>query len=176
MERVKSMASLPSATDSVIIVPPGSRPSISMGGTSHVFNLVSQDTSGQLSLMEATIQPHTLVMPHHHTHEDELLIALEGEAGLRVGEQEMTISAGFVVFIPRGVVHALWNATDAPSKGFSIFTPGGLESYFEEMSAALRDSRPPDGARLGAIGGKYGVISHLEWVPELSAKYGLKLG
>jgi quercetin dioxygenase-like cupin family protein len=147
-----------------------------MGGTSHVFDLVSQDTSGQLALMEATIQPHTLVMPHSHIHEDELGIVLEGEAGIRVGDQEYVVSPGYVIFIPRGTVHAIWNPTDKPGKAVSIFTPGGLEAYFKEMAAVFQEQTPPDRAKLGAIGQKYGIVPHMEWVPELSAKYGVNLG
>lgn len=161
---------------SVVVVAPSSRPMLAMGGTSHVFNLVSQDTGGQLALMEATLQPHTLVMPHSHTYEDELLIPLEGEAGMRAGDQEYTLSAGFIIFTPRGTVHAIWNPTDKPAKAISIFIPGGLEGYFKEMAAVLQEYTTPDRAKMGAIGQKYGIVPHLEWVPELCAKYGVQLG
>ena len=129
-----------SQTDSVVVIAPGSRPMLAMGGTSHVFNLVSHDTGGQLALMEATLQPHTLVMPHSHTREDELLIPLEGEAGIRAGGQDYVVSPGFVIFIPRGTIHAIWNATDSPGKAISIFTPGGrmVELLMEATSCSTR--------------------------------------
>ena len=165
-----------SPNGTAVVVAPGSRPMLTMGGTSHVFDLVSHDTRGQLALMEATIQPHTLVMPHSHTHEDELGIVLEGEAGIRVGDQEYMVSPGFVIFIPRGTVHAIWNPTDKPGKAISIFTPGGLESYFKEMAGVFQEQTPPDRAKLGAISQKYGIVPHTEWVPELSAKHGVTLG
>ena len=165
-----------SQTDSVVVIAPGSRPMLAMGGTSHVFNLVSHDTGGQLALMEATLQPHTLVMPHSHTREDELLIPLEGEAGIRAGSQDYVVSPGFVIFIPRGTIHAIWNATDRPGKAISIFTPGGMESYFKEMAAIFQESTPPDRTKLAGVSAKYGIANHMEWVAELSAKYGVRLG
>jgi quercetin dioxygenase-like cupin family protein len=167
----------PSATQRLpVVVAPGSRPSLAVGRTSHVFDVVSHETGGQVALMEATIQPHTLVIPHQHTHEDELAFVLEGEAGIRVGGQDYVVSPGFVIFIPRGTVHAIWNPTDTPGKAISIFIPGGLESFFTEMAAVFQEQTPPDRAKLGAISQKYGIVTHMEWVPELSAKYGVKLG
>jgi hypothetical protein len=92
------------------------------------------------------------------------------------GSQDYVVSPGFVVFISRGTIHAIWNATDSPGKAISIFTPGGMESYFKEMAAIFQERMPPDRSKLAAVSAKYGIANHMEWVTELSAKYGVRLG
>src|SRR5262245_39848311 len=100
----------PAATSAVFAMP-GTGKMISLGGTLHTFKLVGADTGGQFALMEGIIQPHSLIVPHIHPQYDELGIGLEGEAGIRVGDQEFHLGPGSYVFIPRGTLHAVWNAT-----------------------------------------------------------------
>jgi len=55
------------------------------------------------------------------THEqDEIYYVLEGEARLRLGEEEHEIGAGDLVFIPGGMFHALENAS--ASRNFVLLT------------------------------------------------------
>ncbi len=159
-----------------VIASPSTGKPILIGRTLHTFKLVSANTGGQFALMEAIMQPHVLVPPHTHTREDELAIALEGELGVRIGDQEFHVGPGSYVYIPRGTPHALWNRSDIPGKGISMYSPAGLENYFEEMGEVFAASNPPDYAKLGPIHHKYGIINSMEWVPELSAKYGLHMG
>jgi len=161
--------------NSVVVASPDSGQQISLGGTLHNFKLKSGDTSGQFALMEGTVNPGVLVIPHLHTHEDELMIGVEGQVGLRVGDQEFKVGPGTYVFIPRGTPHAMWNSSDQPAKGITIFSPGGLENYFAEMGAVFQASIPPDFAKLGMISHQFGIVTNMEWVPELSAKYGVKM-
>ncbi len=160
----------------VVIASSSSGKTISLGRTFHNFKLHSADTSGNLALMEATMQPHTLTIPHVHTNEDEILIPLEGELGIRIGDDELHVGPGAYIFAPRGIPHALWNRTDTLSKGISIFSPAGIETFFEELSVILQASSPPDLTKIGAVNQKYGITSIMQWVPELSAKYGVKMG
>jgi quercetin dioxygenase-like cupin family protein len=155
---------------------PSTGNTISMPGSSHIFKLISTDTGGQCALMEATIHPHALVIPHIHTHEDELSIVLEGEAGVRIGDHEFQAGPGSYVFVPRGTPQAVWNTSDTPVRAITIFTPAGLENFFEEISHVFQASNPPDFAMLGAINQKYGIINVMDWVPELTAKYNVKMG
>jgi quercetin dioxygenase-like cupin family protein len=160
----------------VVISSSTSGRTISLGRTFHNFKLSSADTNGKLALMEATMQPHTLTIPHMHAHEDEILIPLEGELGIRIGDDEFHVGPGAYIFAPRGIPHALWNRTDTVGKGISIFSPAGIEPFFEELSVILQASSPPDLAKVGAVNQKYGITSIMQWVPELCAKYGVKMG
>jgi quercetin dioxygenase-like cupin family protein len=160
---------------SPLVVSPSDGKPILLGGVQHLFKLTAEETGGAFSLMEASIEPGRLIPPHVHTREDELFYPLEGELGIRIGDQEYQLGPGSCVFAPRGIPHAVWNAGTRPSRGLAFISPGGLEKYFEEMAAALHQGGPPDVARLMEINHRYGLTNVMEWVPELTAKYHLKL-
>src|SRR3982751_1862744 len=121
------MLEQPLAQLPVVIASSNTGKTISLGRTFHNFKLHSAETSGKLAIMEAVMQPHTLTIPHMHTHEDEIFIPLEGELGIRIGDQEFHAEPGAYIFSPRGIPHALWNRTDMAGKGISIFSPAGIE-------------------------------------------------
>jgi quercetin dioxygenase-like cupin family protein len=89
----------------------------------------------------------------HHDH-DETIYVLEGERVMRVGEQTAHAGAGSVVYVPRGTVHSHRNVGPGPHRAIVLFTPGGLEGFFLEVSEL---TGPPDPARLAAIAARYGT-------------------
>jgi oxalate decarboxylase/phosphoglucose isomerase-like protein (cupin superfamily) len=48
-----------------------------------------------------------------------------------------TAPAGSFVFIPRGVLHTFWNESDGPARQLTVFSPSGIEHYFDEATQAL---------------------------------------
>lgn len=44
---------------------------------------------------------------------------------------------GSFVFIPRGVLHTFWNESDAPARQLTVFTPAGIEDYFDAVSQVI---------------------------------------
>ena len=147
---------------------------VEMGGLGVIFRLWGQATGGAFSLVEHPIAPGTLVPPHTHTHEDEYSYVLEGEVGVRIGDQEFLAKAGDVVMKPRGISHTFWNAGPQPARLLEIIAPAGFESYFEEMAHLLNAGGPPDLEQVGSIAGKYGMTYQMEQIPELMAKYHLR--
>jgi hypothetical protein len=125
--------------------------------------------------MEASLAPGRLVPPHVHSREDEIFYVLEGELGVRIGDQEFQIGPGSCVFAPRSIPHAVWNMGTQPNRGLSLFLPGGFEKFFEELAAVPHQGGPPDMARIVEINHRYGLTNVMEWVPELAAKHHLKL-
>ena len=89
----------------------------------------------------------------HHDH-DETVYILEGERVMRVGEQLSRAAAGAVVFIPRGTVHSHRNVGPGPHRAIVLFTPGGLEDFFVEVSAATGPLGP---AQMAALAARYGT-------------------
>ena len=148
--------------------------SVEMGGLGVIFRLWGQATGGAFSLVEHPIAPGTLVPPHTHTHEDEYSYVLEGEVGVKIGDQEFLAKAGDVVMKPRGISHTFWNAGPQPARLLEIIAPAGFESYFEEMAHLLNAGGPPDLEQVGSIAGKYGMTYQMEQIPELMAKYHLR--
>ena len=79
-------------------------------------------TAGQqmmLSLVE--MEPHAVVEPHSHPHE-QLGLMLEGEADFTIGEQTQRVRAGQMWRIPGGVVHQVI-AGDRPVRALDVFHP-----------------------------------------------------
>ncbi len=101
---------------------------------------------------------------------------LEGEVGVQVGNEVRVARPGDLVFKPRGVPHAFWNAGDAPARALEIISPAGFERYFAEISPLLPHPGPPDEQALGAIMAKYGLEMDFGSIPTLDERHGLVTG
>jgi quercetin dioxygenase-like cupin family protein len=53
---------------------------------------------------------------------------------VRVGERRISAPAGSFVVIPRGVVHQPSNPGTEPTRVLLIFSPAGMEHFFEEAA------------------------------------------
>jgi quercetin dioxygenase-like cupin family protein len=133
-------------------------------------------TDGRFFLMEATMAPREIVMPHTHTREDEFNYVFRGEIGARVGDQEVTVKAGSFLFKPRGIPHAIWNPTDEPAIVLEIISPAGFEQFFAEVSRMPGGFHPSNSVRIDELEKQYGLRHHhdAEWLPEVVAKYHLR--
>jgi quercetin dioxygenase-like cupin family protein len=144
-----------------------------VGGTIRLM-LRGSDTGGSLSALETTAAPGEGPPLHSHAHEDELLYVIDGRFRFRLEEDVSEAGAGALVFIPRGVRHTWQNVADAPARMLALFTPPGMEQFFERFSEhADRDSAPEAFRRIGAdvgmdVVGPPLVQSHPARTPESS--------
>ncbi len=161
---------------SAILIPPGDGRSVSLGGIGVVFKISGAETGGSFSVVEHPVEPGRLVPPHKHTREDEFSYVLEGEIGVRIGDQEFTAGPGSYVYKPRGVPHTFWNAGPDPARLIEFICPAGFEKNFEALARLMSAGAPPGGEQHRKLRSEYGVTSEgMEWVPELTQKYGLRL-
>jgi len=158
-----------------IVTLPGEGKSLSMGGLGVTYKVLSEDTDGTIAVVEHPIEPGRLVRPHTHTREDEISHVVQGNVGVKVGEQELLATPGTWVFKPRGTPHAFWNPGSKTARIIEIIVPGAFGRYFEELAAALNAGGPPNQERLAAVARKYGLTYEMDWVPALKEKYNLKL-
>lgn len=93
----------------------------------------AEDTGGTFSLLDVQARPGSEPPPHTHTYEDEAAFVVDGELTFRVGAQEMRVSAGDFVYLPRGVEHG-FTITSSEAHFLYIITPAGLETTFDEFS------------------------------------------
>jgi quercetin dioxygenase-like cupin family protein len=134
----------------------------------------SAETGGRVALVEHPIQPRSLAAPiHTHRDEDEISYVASGSIGVQIGDQVLTAGAGSLVFKPRGVPHAFWNAGDTVATVLEIITPGGFEGYFEEMAETFLGSGDRDPALAEAICRKYHLDLDLGSIPRLIREHGL---
>lgn len=92
----------------------------------------SEDTDGSFALLENLIAPGEGPPLHVHGAEDEMWYVLDGHFRFRVDERILDAPAGSFVFVPRGTAHCLQNTSDAPARLMVMFTPAGMERFFEE--------------------------------------------
>jgi quercetin dioxygenase-like cupin family protein len=109
--------------------------------------LRSEQSGGQVSLIEVVV-PARSAGPPLHTHDfDEAFYMREGELLFQVADELFTRRAGELVFAPRGVAHALANRSDADARYLLVCTPAGFERHFARVAAASQCVEPPDWAR-----------------------------
>lgn len=74
------------------------------------------------------------------------IYVLEGRYALVVGgDQELSLSPGSFVNVPRGMVHALKATGRNPGRCLVILSPPGpLERFFEEVGVCAGDGAGPD--------------------------------
>ena len=140
------------------------------------FMIGGEQTEGNFSLVEHPIKPRALAAPMHtHRHEDEYTYVLEGEIGVQIGEEVRVAQPGDLIFKPRGVPHAFWNATDTLARALEIISPAGFERYFAELAPLFPPANqgPLDGEAVGAVRSRYGLEMDLGSIPVLVERYGL---
>ncbi len=71
-----------------------------------------------------------------HPHTDEAFYLAEGNATFVLGERELTVTAGSLVFVPRGTAHTVRNSGDTPVRGLIVISPGDAEHVFLPAAGA----------------------------------------
>ena len=135
-------------------------------GDRYNFLVTGSETNGGCFILEAIVPPGGGPPPHIHHREDEYFYVLEGRLHVSVANKDIAASAGDFVHIQRGVVHGFRNDGSGNARMLAIFTPAGMEHWFEECldPAPDRTSLPPPPTaeliqRMIAAGPKHGV----EW-------------
>ena len=111
-----------------------------------------RSTGGSLTLIEVAIDGGP---PRHtHTREAESFYLLSGTLEVECGDDRFQAGPGSFVFLPRNLPH-VFRSVGGPARALLIVTPGGLDSYFAELSSALAADAGPD--RVRAIQQTYGI-------------------
>jgi quercetin dioxygenase-like cupin family protein len=140
------------------------------------FMIGGEETRGNFALVEYLIGARALAAPMHtHEREEEYTHVLEGEVGVQIGEEVLVAGPGDLVFKPRGVPHAFWNASDEPARALEIISPAGFEGYFAELAPLLPPANqgPLDEEAVGAVREKYGLEMDMGSIPILAERHGL---
>src|ERR671916_1079918 len=143
------------------------------------FMIGGEDTQGNFALVEYLIGARALAAPMHtHEHEEEYTYVLEGEVGVQIGEEVLVARPGDLVFKPRGVPHAFWNAANEPARALEIISPVGFERYFAELAPLFPPANegPLDEKAVGAVREKYGLEMDMASIPVLAERHCLLVG
>ena len=88
--------------------------------------------------------------------------------------EQLEAGPGDLVFKPRGIPHAFWNAGDEPARILEIISPAGFEKYFEEI-VDMGGSRRAKPETLRELAQRYGLEVDLASIPDLAQRFGLTL-
>ena len=104
-------------------------------GGAMVVKLRDEDTAGAYSVHDNTIPPGSPgPRPHIHRRHEETFYVWEGELTVRIGSRNIVAPAGSFVVVPRGVVHQPSNPGTQPTRVLLIFSPAGMDHFFEEAA------------------------------------------
>jgi len=136
--------------------------------------MVDPERGGGFSMVEHPIAPRSLAAPlHTHTHEDEYSYVLEGEVGVQIGDEVTVAKTGDLVFKPRGIQHAFWNAGDKPARLLEIISPAPFSKYFEELEPLMAGPQGPDFAAIAELQARYGLAMDPAQIEPLIEREGL---
>ena len=115
-----------------------------------------RDTAGSVYLVEGRMQPGEGVPPHVHTHEDEIFHVLEGSVELYADGAWRPGRPGDIIFLPRGIPHAIRVPQDAgTARVLNYVFPG---ENFEAMFQAFETRGVgEDAERKAAVAREFGV-------------------
>ena len=145
-----------------------------LGGLGIQFKLDGTNTQGAFSVVEHPLEPGAFAPPHTHSREDEFSYVLEGTVGVKLGDQEFLVSRGSYIVKPRGIPHAFWNLGPEPARLLEIIAPSGFEHYFKQLAALVSKNVSRDDEAIEKLASEYGLTYHMEQMPELIAKHGLR--
>ena len=92
----------------------------------------TETTNGSLTCLEVTIGPGEGPPAHIHRREDEAWYLLDGRFRFLADDELFEADPGSFVFVPRGTAHCFQNLEERPSRILVLFTPSGMERFFEE--------------------------------------------
>ena len=72
---------------------------------------------------------------HVHPRTDEAFYVGDGDGTFRLGDREIPVTPGGLVFVPRGCAHTVWNSGDRPVRGLILISPGDAEHEFAPVEA-----------------------------------------
>ena len=143
-------------------------------GLKNRYLIESADTDARFALIEHRIPPRTLAAPMHtHEREDEYSYVLSGRMGAQIGDELVDAGPGELVFKPRGIPHAFWNAGDEEAVLLELISPGDFATYFDEISPILSGEGPPDVEKLAEIQARYALTMDFESIGPLIERHGL---
>jgi quercetin dioxygenase-like cupin family protein len=87
-------------------------------------------------VVEAGVFPPGTSLPFHlHPNTDETFYVADGEATFELGDRQLQLGAGSLVFVPRGTPHTVSVSGSAPVRGLILISPGDAEHEFVPVNA-----------------------------------------
>lgn len=126
------------------VVPPGGGTTISgPAGGPATIKARRENTVGTFKLVENIIGPGQGPPQHVHAR-DEMWFVLEGNLRFVADGELFAAPEGSFVFVPRRIPQCFQNIGDGPARILVMFTPAGMERFFEQHAEFPRGPVDPD--------------------------------
>jgi quercetin dioxygenase-like cupin family protein len=149
--------------DTTVVRQAGEGDAIWMLNSLYEVRASSDETGGELTAMEMTIPPGMGPPPHVHEGGESVYV-LEGRVRYHIGGDVHEGGPGTFFYVPAGIEENFEPADDNPVRLLVIYTPGGMDKFFEEAGEPAerreippQSDAPPDVERLSAIAQKHGL-------------------
>jgi quercetin dioxygenase-like cupin family protein len=105
------------------------------GITSIAFKVLTEDTHGELFVIEHANREQGGPPRHIHPHQDEFFYVLQGKFIAEIDGKRLTLNPGDSILAPRNLSHAWAFTGDGPGRLLISFTPAGkMEAFFRRVS------------------------------------------
>lgn len=108
----------------------------------------------RMSMVTEDLPPDSAIRVHLHQHEDEIIVIRMGSGIATLGENEVEVATGAIVYVPQGVWHGLRNNGTEMLGMSAIYSPPGFEQAFKDR--LLHPNRTP--AEAEASRKKHGIL------------------
>jgi quercetin dioxygenase-like cupin family protein len=122
----------------------------------------SDDSRGQLSIVDHRVPAGFAPPPHIHQASDEALLVLDGELEGFCGDQAWRARPGSLVYLPHGIPHGFTVSAAGPGRIIVVVSPGGFDQFVAAAGQPARDLRlpepvAPDPARITQLAAAHGI-------------------
>jgi quercetin dioxygenase-like cupin family protein len=111
------------------------------------FKVRGEQTDGSLAALVNTTAAGGGPPLHVHANEDEAWYIIEGRFRFMLGEERHDAPAGSLVSVPRGTAHCFQNVGAEPARILVLFTPAGMERFFDRLAALHEGADIPEALR-----------------------------
>jgi quercetin dioxygenase-like cupin family protein len=121
----------------------------------HCFvKLASEDTNGELALVEDELKPGFKLARHHHKKMTEVFYVLDGEIEFKFDDETVTLTRGDTLTVPPNV----WHAAECKNGGrmLTIFKNGRFDEYLERLST-MTDEQFQDSELMKSLGEEFDI-------------------
>ena len=122
----------------------------------------SDDSQGQLSIVDHRVPAGFAPPPHIHQASDEALLVLDGQFEGFCGDQAWRAGPGSLVYLPHGIPHGFTVSAAGPGRIIVVVSPGGFDQFVAAVGEPARDLRlpepiPPDPALITQLAAAHGI-------------------
>ena len=108
----------------------------------------------RMSAIEEEIPVGAQIAVHRHEREDEIIFIRKGSGVATLGEREVTVAGGAMIYVPQNTWHGLRNNGTEVLGMTAIYSPPGFEQAFKDR--LKRPNRTP--AETEAHRKRYGIV------------------